>query len=380
VPLRLYWFLPTHGDGRTIDRRAGAGSPGARATQRAPSIPYLAQVAGAVDQLGFAGMLVPAGMFCEDPWLVSAALAQRTERVGFMVAFRPGLLSPTLAAQMAATGQRITGARLLLNVVVGGDPDEQLRYGDGLAHDGRYDRAAEFLEIVTRAWAGEPFDFSGAYYSVQGAMVTRRPDPPPPVFLGGSSEAARRVAARFADVYLAWGEPPPLLAPLLTGMRELAAEAERSVSLGTRFHVICRDTAEAAWAVADRLVADLDPAAMQAAQRRWSRSESEGQRRMAGLHGGSTGRLEVYPNVWAGYGLLRPGAGAALVGSHEQVAERIEELHVLGVDHLILSGQPHLEEAYWFGEGVLPLLRGRGLLDGGPVPGVAAPRRVSAGV
>ena len=381
MPLHLYWFLPTHGDGRMIDRRAlGAGQAGAGTTQRAPGIQYLGQVAGAVDHLGFAGMLVPAGMFCEDPWLVSAALAQRTERVAFMVAFRPGLLSPTLAAQMAATGQRVTGNRLLLNVVVGGDPDEQLRYGDRVDHDGRYDRAAEFLDIVRRAWAGEPFDFSGGYYTVQGATVTRQPDPPPPVFLGGSSAAARRVAARLADVYLAWGEPPPRLAPLLMEVRELAAEADRLVSLGTRFHVICRDTAGEAWAVADRLVADLDPAAVQAAQHRWSRSESEGQRRMAGLHGGSADRLEVYPNVWAGYGLLRPGAGAALVGSHEQVAERIEELHALGVDHLILSGQPHLEEAYCFGEGVLPLLRQRGLLDGGPASDAAAPRRVNAGV
>lgn len=369
MSLQLHWFLPTHGDGRTISRRAAGATAGARAAQRSPDPGYLAQVAGAVDHLGFAGMLVPTGIFCEDPWLVSAALAQLTDRVAFMVAFRPGLLSPTLAAQMAATCQRVTGNRLLLNVVAGGDRDEQLRYGDQLDHDQRYERAAEFLTVVRGAWSGRPFDFAGTHYLVKGALVTRPPDPPPPVFLGGSSPAARQVAAAAADVYLAWGETPPQLGELFTGARELAAAAGRTLALGTRFHVISRDTAREAWAVVEQLLAELDLDQVRAAQRRWQLSESEGQRRMAALHGGQPGRLEVYPNVWAGYGLLRPGAGAALVGSHEQVAERIEELHSLGVTHLILSGQPHLEEAYWFGEGVMPLLRARGLLDPEPVVG-----------
>jgi alkanesulfonate monooxygenase len=366
MSLHLHWFLPSHGDGRALARRTrdGEAPAGVRAAQRPPDFGYLAQVAEAADMLGFEGMLVPAGLFCEDPWLVSAALAQRTRRVAFMVAFRPSLLLPMLAAQMSATAQRITGNRLLLNVVTGGDPDEQRRYGDPLDHDQRYDQAGEFLRIVRDAWRGQPFDFSGRYYRVERGLLTRPPDPPPPVFLGGSSAAARGVAARLADVYLAWGEPPPRLADLIADVTKLAAEHGRELAVGTRFHVISRDTAQEAWQVADQLVADLDPAMVAAAQERFRRSESEGQQRMAEMHQGQLDRLEVYPNVWAGYGLLRPGAGAAIVGSHEQVAERIEEYHRLGVDHLILSGQPHLEEAYWFGEGVLPLLRDRGLLTG----------------
>jgi alkanesulfonate monooxygenase len=357
VSLHLHWFLPTHGDGRGISRRADGA-------QRGTGLAYLAQVAGAVDHLGFAGMLVPAGLFCEDPWLVSVVLAQRTERTAFMVAFRPGLMSPTLTAQMAATAQRLTGNRLQINVVTGGDPDEQLRYGDQLDHDQRYQRTDEFLAVLRGAWSGRPFDFAGDHYLVKAATVIRPPDPPPLVFVGGSSAAARNVAARHADVYLAWGEPPPQLRELCAAARRAADSRRRTVSFGTRFHVISRDTAEEAWAIADRLVADLDPAMVRAARQRWSHSESEGQRRAAQLADVQTDRLEVYPNVWAGYGLLRPGAGVALVGSHEQVAERIAELHALGVEHLILSGQPHLEEAYWFGEGVMPLLRDRGLLNG----------------
>ncbi|MEH1123264.1 LLM class flavin-dependent oxidoreductase [Micromonospora sp. CPCC 206061] len=356
MPLLLYWFLPSHGDGRAIARVAGDGAQhAARASRREPDIGYLAQVAAAADRLGFAGALVPAGLFCEDAWLVSAALAAQTSRLKFMVALRPGLVSPPLVAQMAATAQRITGNRMLLNVVTGSDPDEQRRYGDWLDHDRRYERADEFLSVLRGAWSGDPFDFTGEHYRVAGARVAR-PAPPPALFLGGSSAAAQRVAARHVDVYLAWGEPPDRMAPLLRAVREQAAEQGRQISFGTRFHVIARDTAAEAWAEADRLLAGMDPGMVAAAQRRFQATESEGQRRMAALHGGRADRLEVYPNIWAGYGLLRPGAGAALVGSHEQVAERIEELSALGVEHLILSGQPHLEEAYWFGEGVMPLL------------------------
>jgi len=360
MPLHLHWFLPAHGDGRTLSRRPDTG---VRAAQRSPDIGYLTQVACAADQLGFAGLLLPAGLFCEDPWMLSAALAARTERVKFMIAFRPGLLSPTLAAQMAATGQRLTNGRLLLNVVTGGDPDEQRRYGDFLDHDQRYERADEFLAIVRAAWSGRAGDFSGRHYEVRGAVTMRPPAPPPTVFVGGSSEAARRVAVRHGDVYLAWGETPPLLGELIAKVRTAADAEGRRLAFGTRFHVISRDTAQQAWAEAGQLLAELDPAMVRAAQQRFARSESEGQRRMAALHAGQADRLEVYPNIWAGFGLLRPGAGAAIVGSHEEVAQRIAELHAAGVEHLILSGQPHLEEAYWFGEGVMPLLRERGLLD-----------------
>ena len=98
-------------------------------------------------------------------------------------------------------------------------------------------------------------------------------------------------------------------------------------------------------------------------------SESEGQQRMSALHGGRTDSLEVAPNLWAGIGLVRGGAGTALVGSHEEVADRIAEYHELGIDEFILSGYPHLEEAYRVGEGLFPALRARGLVgDREPVP------------
>ncbi|WP_433241221.1 LLM class flavin-dependent oxidoreductase [Streptosporangium sp. CA-135522] len=360
MPLELHWFLPLHGDGREVAKRAeGPASPGAR---REPDIDYLTQVALAVDRFGFTGMLTPFGMFCEDPWVVASTLVARTQRVKFMIALRPGFVSPVLAAQTAATFQRVSGSRLQLNVVTGGDADEQRRYGDWLEHDQRYERAEEFLEVFLRAWTGERFDFDGAHYRISGGLLARPHPIRPQIFLGGSSTPARQVAARHADVYLTWGEPPQAMAELIGQAREAAAAQGRELTFGTRFHVISRDTAEEAWQVARQLVEGMDPARISQAQKRFRATESEGQRRMAALHGGSTDALEVYPNVWAGYGLVRPGVGTALVGSHEDVAERIEEYHTLGLDHLILSAQPHLEEAYSFGEGVMPLLRKRGLL------------------
>ena len=364
MPLHLHWFLPLHGDGRGIARTsAPTAGHSARNAQRPPDLEYLTQVALAAERFDFAGILTPTGLFCEDPWLTTAILATRTTRIKFMVAFRPGPLSPTLAAQMAATFQRMSGDRLLLNVVTGGDPDELRRYGDHLDHDQRYDRADEFLTVARGAWRGKPFDFTGEHYQVTNAMLPHPPEVVPPIFLGGSSAAAHRVAAHNADVYLTWGEPPAQTAELVEGARQAAKEYDRPLSFGTRFHVITRDTSEEAWAEARKLIEGLDPARVRSAQERFRHTESEGQRRMARLNGGDATRLEVYPNMWIGYSLLRPGPGTALVGSHEEVADRIAEFHELGIEHLVLSAQPHLEEAYWFGEGVMPLLRKRGVLS-----------------
>ncbi|MYT29241.1 MULTISPECIES: LLM class flavin-dependent oxidoreductase [unclassified Streptomyces] len=357
-PLRLHWFLPGHGDGRDIARNQDRSD-----LRREPDINYLAQVAKATDALGFCGVLTPFGMFCEDPWLVAAALAAATDRLRFMVALRPGLMSPMLAAQMAATCQRMSGNRLMLNIVAGGDRDELARYGDRLDHDRRYARAGEFLAIFRGALSGTPYDFCGDHYEVKGATVPRPPDQLPEIFLGGSSQAAKETAARYADTYLAWGERPEDMAAHLTGLKKETAVTGRTVTAGTRFQVISRDTSAEAWAVAERLLEGMDPARITQAQQRFARSESEGQRRMAALHGGDPTRLEVYPNIWTGYGLVRPGPTVTLVGSHEEVCDRLAEFHALGLRDVILSGQPHIEEAYWFGEGVIPRLRRRGLLD-----------------
>ncbi len=245
-------------------------------------------------------------------------------------------------------------------MVTGGESGEQRGYGDFLDKEARYARTDEFLAIVTGLWAGKRVDFTGTHLSVEGAQLVAVPDPPPAIYFGGSSAAAIEVAARHADTYLTWGEPPEQVAPKLEMVRDQAAHAGRDVRFGIRLHVISRDRSADAWSHAARLLQDLDPVQIAAAQAGLASSESEGQRRMRELHGGTTGNLEVSPNLWAGVGLVRGGAGTALVGSHRQVADRILECHDLGIDEFVMSGYPNLEEAYWFGEGVLPLLEEAG--------------------
>ena len=357
--IQLHWFLPTWGDSRGV---VGVGSREQTYANREPSISYLSEIARAAEKLGFIGALTPTGLECEDAWLLTAALSRESERLKFMVAFRPGLVSPLLAAHMSGTFQRMTAGRLLLNVVVGGDPVEQRKFGDFLSHDERYERAGEFLAVMLGSWRGTPFDFDGKHYRVEHASVATPPNPLPRIYFGGASPAAEAIAARWVDVYLLWGEPPTMVSERLERMRQLAADQGRTIHFGLRLHVISRDTSEAAWAEADAMLRHMDSDRIAQAQAKIKALESVGSHRMASLHSGSKDQLEIYPNLWAGIGLVRQGAGTALVGSHDEVADRIEEFHRLGVDEFILSGFPHLEEAYWFGEGVMPRLRDRGIL------------------
>jgi alkanesulfonate monooxygenase len=353
----FHWFLPTNGDSRDIVG-GGHGVPaGSAGGVRPLTIGYLGQIARSAEQLGFVGALTPTGAWCEDAWLTTAMLSEVTERLKFLVAFRPGVISPTLAAQMASTFQRLSGGRLLLNVVTGGESREQRQYGDFLDKEARYARADEFLGIIRALWRGETVDHHGEHLRVEGAELARLPDPVPEIYFGGSSKAAGPVAAEHCQVYLTWGEPPAQVAGKLAWIRGLKPD----MRFGIRLHVIARDTAEAAWAEADRLLAHVSPADIATVQAGLRTSESEGQRRMLELNGGTSDGLIVSPNLWAGVGLVRGGAGTALVGSHTEIADRIEEYAALGISEFILSGYPHLEEAYWFGEGVLPELRRRGV-------------------
>ncbi|MCS3432478.1 LLM class flavin-dependent oxidoreductase [Klebsiella sp. BIGb0407] len=377
MSIHLHWYLPTNGDSRGI---MGSGDDsqhisGIGGQYRAPSLDYLIDIARSADKLGFEGILTPTGSWCEDAWLSTIAISQHTERLKFIVAFRPGFISPTLAAHQAATYQRLTDGRLILNIVTGGDPVEQRRYGDRLSHDQRYARSEEFIAAfkgVSHAKAqGQPFDFQGEHYQLEQATLLPSPWPVPEVFFGGSSPAAQRVAANVADTWLSWGEPLEQVAAQLATVRGLAAQQGRTPSFGIRFHVISRDTEEDAWLEAARLLKGISPERIKSAQSLLSRTESVGQQRMTALLNDiqtdkltpeNVRLLEIAPHIWSGYALVRGGVGTAIVGSHQQVADTIQAYHALGIDHFILSGQPHLEEAYWFAEGAGALLRRSGLV------------------
>ncbi|WP_353946097.1 LLM class flavin-dependent oxidoreductase [Streptomyces sp. HUAS MG91] len=354
----LHWFLPTGGDGRDPGGVTAVQGRTAAATRRAADLGYLAQVARAAERAGFAGLLTPVGLGCVDPWVLTPAIAAVTERIGFLVAFRAGLAQPTLVAQQADTFRRLFGDRIALNVVTGGDPAEQRAYGDQLPKEERYARTGELMHVVRELLDGKPVDFAGRHVRVEGARLdgaaTRSRVP---LYFGGASAAAEDVAARHAEVHLLWGEAPAAIAERIARVRDKAAQLGRRPRFGIRLHIITRDTAAEAWAEADRILAGLDPAAVRASQERFARMDSTGQARMAALHGGSAENLTVAPNLWAGIGLVREGAGTALVGSHDEVAQRLDEYRKLGIDEFILSGYPHLEEAYRVGEEVAPRLR-----------------------
>ena len=356
MALHLHWFLPTAGDSHDV---VGFGPA---AGDRPPTLEYLTEVARNAERVGFDGVLTPVGSQCVDPWVSTAALISATTRLKFIVAVRTGSASPALVAQQAASFQSLSGGRVILNIVTGGDPEEQQRYGDFLQHDDRYARTDEFLTVVRGAWGNVPFDFEGEHVRVAGATAGLGDAPVPRLFFGGASPAALQIAARHADVHLHWAETPQALAPAIAEVRELAEAQGRRLRFGIRLHVITRDRAEDAWAETQRLLDAMSPEVIAKAQAEFARSQSVAQQKMSALHGGRTDALLVGPNLWAGFGLVRGGAGTALVGSHDEVAERIAEYHAAGFDHVILSGQPHVEEASWFGEGVLPILRREGLL------------------
>lgn len=347
--INVFWFLPTHGDGRYLGTTQGG---------RPVDLAYLQQVALAADNLGFYGVLIPTGKSCEDAWLVASALAPLTRRLRYLVAVRPGLQPPTLAARMATTLDRLSQGRLLINVVTGGDPVENKGDGIFLNHSERYAVTREFLEIYSRLMRGEKVDYQGEHLQVEGAEVLfpTAQAGGPPLYFGGSSEAATDVAAQQVDTYLTWGEPPEQVAEKIAAVRKKADAAGRKLEYGIRLHVIVRETEAEAWAAADRLIAHLDDETIASAQKIFARMDSAGQARMQALHQGSRDNLRIGPNLWAGVGLVRGGAGTALVGDPQQVAERIKEYQALGITNFIFSGYPHLEEAHRFAELVMPLL------------------------
>lgn len=351
--MKIFWFLPTQGDARYLGTSKNA---------RPANHHYLTQIASAADELGYEGVLIPTGRTCEDSWIIASSLVSVTKRLKFLIALRPGLLTPAAAARMTSTLDRISDGRLLVNVVVGGDSAELA--GDGIfqSHDDRYEYAEEFLNVWRELLEGKEVNFQGKHIQIEGGKLLFPPvqKPHPPLYFGGSSTPAHQLAANQMDVYLSWGEPPAQVAEKIADVRERAGKNGKTLSFGLRLHVIVRETDAQAWAAADELIKHIDDEAITKAQKAFKRSDSEGQRRMAVLTDWGASRtreaLEVSPNLWAGVGLVRGGVGTALVGDPETVAARIQEYADLGIDNFVLSGYPHLEEAYRVAELLFPLL------------------------
>ena len=345
----IFWFLPTSGDTRYL----GKSDFG-----RAPTNEYLRSIAVTSENLGYDGLLIPTGASCLDPWVVAASLVPVTQRIKLLVALRTSLGAPVSSARQAASLDQALHGRLLLNVVPGGDATELAAEGVFLDHDARYEYAKEYLTIWRQLLAGETVNFHGKHFKVKNGRNFFPPvqKPYPPLYFGGSSDAAHELAAEHVDAYLTWGEPPAAVGQKFDDIRRRAAARGRKLKLGVRLHVIVRETNEEAWAEAERLISKLTDEDIAQAQANYAKMDSVGQKRMAALHGGRRDQLEISPNLWAGVGLVRGGAGTALVGDAQTVAQRLQEYIEQGADSFVLSGYPHLEESIRFAELVFPLL------------------------
>ncbi|MGJ3647915.1 FMNH2-dependent alkanesulfonate monooxygenase [Sphingomonas sp. GlSt437] len=349
-PLDFLWFIPSGGDNRRLAWPAG---------ERAPDPAYLREIAVAADRLGYYGVLLPTGAACADAWITAAAIAPFTDQLRLLVALRPGLTAPAEAVRQAAALDRLSNGRALLNVVTGGNPRALAQDGIFLDHDQRYEQTAEFLDIWRALARGEQVTRHGHYLSIEDGQLLHPfvQTPHAPVWFGGSSDSAREIAAEHVDVYLAWGEPPSQLRDVIDDVRARAAKRGRTIRFGLRLHFIIRETEGEAWDAANDLIRYVTDDQIAQFQTYLTKgSDSVGQARMQALHRGSRADLEIAPNLWAGIGLVRTGAGTALVGDPATVADRLQDYADIGVDTIIGSGYPHLEEAYRVAELLFPHL------------------------
>ncbi|NTZ19925.1 LLM class flavin-dependent oxidoreductase [Paenibacillus sp. JMULE4] len=376
--IQFGWFLPTAGDGKYVGV----------APERKPTLDYLIQVAQAAEHAGFGFVLIPTGGACMDAWVVGSAVMSHTKTLRPLVAVRPGLMAPVLAARMAAALDILSEGRAMINVVTGSSVQDLEELGDQLAHahDERYERAREYLEVMTRAWTQsgglsaseftrsnigsdperQQQPFVGKYYQFQRPVSTPLTvqKPYPPFYLGGSSPIAKRVAVEYADTFLMWGEPHAWIQEQIKEIESIRAEyraekgIDRPLRYGLRAQVLVRDTEEEAWAAAWELISKVSPEAIEQAQRQFAQTDATNQRRQNELREQSRNdRFVIGPNLWTGLSLVRSGGAILIVGTAEQVTDRLLEYAELGVSTFILSGYPHLEEAEIFGREALPLFR-----------------------
>ena len=386
-PIPVYWRIPMSGDmssWRNAPKRRGDWTPtvaGSIAPGLRDGVPdgtsyldYMIEVARAAESAGFYGGLLPSFPQTDDPWIASAAIARATTTFRFMIAFQPGFLEPVETARMTATLQRLSRDRVVYNIITGGGGPEQRWWGDFATHDDRYARTSEFLDVLRGVRAGERFDYDGRFYQVRdgglrGALAgTAAPD----LIFSGSSDAAIDAASAHADFYLSWLEHPDHLAQKFERVRKRAADHGRTARFAVRAHVVARPTEEEAWREVRLGWQHVTPERIELLRNR--KAESVGAARLAAYQPDAPNGYEdliLAPNIWSGIGLLGDFPTVGIVGSYEQVAERLDDLVRLGADALILAGLPHLEEAYRVGEEVLPLFRGRAALTERPAPAPA---------
>lgn len=285
--------------------------------------------------------------------------ASVTQRIGFMLAHRPGFVAPTLAARKLATLDQFTGGRLAVHIISGGDDEEQRRDGDFLAHDERYDRTDEYLAILRRIWTGEhPFDHEGTHYRFKGGFseVRTAQQPHIPIYFGGSSDAAINVAGKYADIYALWGESQAQVRDTIARVRTEAAKYGRRPRFSVSFRPILAETEQAAWERAGHILAETRRLRAAQGAAPAGPKQSVGASRL--LEAASQGeRLDK--RLWTGIAKEVGGRwnSTALVGTPAQVADALLDYYDLGVTTFLIRGFDPLEDAVEYGRELIPLTR-----------------------
>lgn len=358
-------MAPTSGDGEYVGAVDGAeqvdGWTGASGSAARPATPeYIKAVAQAAEKGGFSTLLLPVGSNCLDSLVVAANLIAHTEKLNILFAVRPGFTSPAHFAKQFATLDQWSNGRVFFNIVTGGSPTELASDGDFLDHDARYRRSREFIQVLNLFFTGEVFDFKGEFYQLKNAKLLVKPVQQPKVFFGGSSRIAKQISAELADVYMLWGETLENTKREIDEVKELVAEQQREVSYSISFQIVLGDTEEKAWANAEKLISKADPIALQHKNNLNKNGEAVGVKRLHQLMANAKENdFKIGPNLWAGLTQVLSGNSIALVGTPDQVADRIVEFVELGFDKVLLRGFPHLETAEKVGELVIPRVKER---------------------
>jgi alkanesulfonate monooxygenase len=329
---------------------------------------YLRRFARAHEDGGFDRVLIGYSSNRPDGTQVAAYIAAHTERLGLLVAHRPGFVFPTLAARTFATLDQFSSGRVAVHVITGGSDAEQRRDGDHLGKDDRYARTDEYLDVLKRAWTStEPFDHEGRFYSFEDYRADVRPAQHPriPLYFGGSSAAAYRVGGRHADVFALWGEPLAETAQQIASVRAAATEAGRDVPprISVSFRPILGPTEDLAWERAHRILHGIKE---NAANGSWSRlrrrpvgqdgPQNVGSQRL--LAAAAKGELHDRA-LWTATAAASGAAGnsTALVGTPETVAAALLDYVDIGVSTILIRGYDPLDDAVDYGRHLLPLVR-----------------------
>jgi alkanesulfonate monooxygenase len=314
---------------------------------------FTARFALAHEAAGFDRVLIGYGTFFPDGFIVATWALAATERLGVLLAHRPGFVAPTVAARKFATLDQFSGGRLGLHTITGGSDEEQARDGDYLNKQDRYRRTDEYLHLLHLSWTSrEPFDFDGEFYKVTGATSIVRPfqDPHPPIFFGGSSDEAVEVAAKHADVYAQWGEPLAETSAQIKRVKEAAASYGRAPGVSLSLRPILAATDDEAW---ERAYAILDRIQNSGgANRRPARTgppQNTGSIRLleAAKRGDVLDRCLFMPLATA---TGAAGNSTALVGSVETVAQAMLDYYDVGVTTFLIRGYDPFEDVKGYGE------------------------------